>query len=113
MHRRVRHPLSISEFRMRSRASAHSNEQYTMSTTTTYPPKSLTWKQADDHVHVATRDGEFAGFVEIDDDGHVVRDSHGTELGSFATLADARRALEGSTQRRTRSFAQTLRIWRR
>ncbi|WP_194421459.1 hypothetical protein [Microbacterium abyssi] len=79
-----------------------------MSNTTTHS-SILTWKQADDDVHVATRDGEFAGFVELDADGHVVRDNHGAELGSFATLADARHALEGSTQRRPRSFVQTLR----
>lgn len=78
-------------------------------TTTTHPPEPLTWKQADEDVHVATRAGEYAGFVELDVEGHVVRDNHGTELGSFATLADARRALEGSTQRRTRSFVQTVR----
>lgn len=84
-----------------------------MSNTTTHPPAThrsdLSWKQADDDVYVATRNGEFAGFVEIDHDGHVARDGHGAELGSFATLADARRALEGSTQRRGRSFVQTLR----
>lgn len=81
----------------------------TMSTTTTHPPEDLTWKQADDDVYVATRDGEFAGFVEIADAGHVVRDSHGTELGEFASLADARRALEGATRRRRRSLGQALR----
>ena len=81
----------------------------TMSSTTTHPPQNLIWKQADDDVYVATRDGEYAGFVELDADGHLVRDNHGTELGSFATLADARMALEGSTQRRPRSFARTIR----
>ena len=80
-----------------------------MSNTTIRPPEPLSWKQADDDVYVATRNGEFAGFVEIDSDGHVVRDNHGTELGAFANLAEARRALEGSTQRRPRSFAQAVR----
>lgn len=80
-----------------------------MSNTTTRPPESLIWKQADDDVHVATRDGEFAGFVEIYGATHVVRDNHGTELGSFRTLVDARHALEGSTRRRSRSFGQTVR----
>jgi hypothetical protein len=60
--------------------------------------ESLDWKQADDDVHVATRDGEFAGFVEFDGTAHLVRDNHGTELGSFGTLADARRALEGGAR---------------
>ena len=80
-----------------------------MSNTTTHPPETLTWKQADDDVHVATRDGEFAGFVEIYGRAHVARDNHGTELGSFRSLGDARRALEGSPRRRARSFGQTLR----
>ena len=80
-----------------------------MSNTTTHPPEPLNWKQADDDVHVATRDGEFAGFVEIYGQAHVVRDNHGTELGSFRSLVDARRALEGATRRRPRSFGQTLR----
>lgn len=81
----------------------------TMSNTTIHPPAPLTWKQADDDVHVATRDGEFAGFVEVYGRAHVVRDNHGTELGSFRTLVDARRALEGTSGRRPRSFRQTLR----
>ncbi|MCE7481139.1 MULTISPECIES: hypothetical protein [Microbacterium] len=80
-----------------------------MSSTSTHPSAPLTWKQADDDVHVATRDGEFAGFVELDGARHVTRDSHGTELGAFATLADARRALDGSARRKTRSITQTLR----
>ncbi|MGO2746735.1 hypothetical protein [Microbacterium sp.] len=80
-----------------------------MSNTTIHPPESLTWKQADADVHVATRDGEFAGFVENDGSGHVVHDSQGAELGSFDTLDDARSALEGAAKRRTRSIRQTLR----
>jgi hypothetical protein len=79
----------------------------TMSSTTTHSP--LTWKQADDNVHVATRDGEFAGFVEFDGANHLTRDSHGDELGAFATLADARRALDGKARGNARSIRQTLR----
>ena len=65
-----------------------------MSTTTFPPSDPLTWKQADDDVHVATRNGEFAGFVEFDGTAHLVRDNHGTELGAFDSLDDAFRALE-------------------
>ncbi len=65
-----------------------------MSTTTFPPSDPLTWKQADADVHVATRDGEFAGFVEFDGTAHRVRDDHGTDLGAFASLDDAFRALE-------------------
>ena len=63
-------------------------------TTETRTVEPLTWKQAADDVHVATRVGEFAGFVEIHARGFVVRDNHGTDLGVFPTLSDARRALE-------------------
>lgn len=66
-------------------------------TTTTFPSSDpLTWKQADSHVHVATRDGEFAGFVEFDGVSHVVRDNHGTDRGTFESLDDARVALEST-----------------
>lgn len=64
--------------------------------TTIHSSALLTWKQADDDVHVATRDGEFAGFVELDAGSFVVRDNHGAELGVFRKLADARAALEGT-----------------
>lgn len=65
-----------------------------MSTTTTVPPSTpLTWKQADVDVHVATRNGEFAGFVEFDGSAHRLRDERGTDLGSFPALDDAFRAL--------------------
>lgn len=67
-----------------------------MSITTVHPSadQSLTWRQASDDVHVATRDGEFAGFVEVNDSAHLVRNNHGAELGAFSSLAAARAALE-------------------
>lgn len=65
-----------------------------MSTTTFSPSDPLTWKQADADVHVATRSGEFAGFVEFDGAAFVVRDHHGTDLGAFALQEDAFQALE-------------------
>lgn len=74
---------------------------------TTFPPTDpLSWKQADADVHVATRDGEFAGFVEYDGAAHLVHDNHGTDLGTFDSLDDARQALEGAhaSGRRRRSF---------
>ncbi|CAH0223321.1 hypothetical protein SRABI76_02566 [Microbacterium oxydans] len=68
---------------------------------TTFPPSDLlTWKQADTDVHVATRGGEFAGFVEFDGDTHVVRDERGTDLGSFRSLDDAQGALETAQRAR-------------
>lgn len=87
-----------------------------MSTTTFPPSDPLTWKQADADVHVATRGGEFAGFVEFDGTAHLVRDNHGTDLGAFAVLADAFLALEEvqTLARRGPSLSPFLpRAWRR
>ena len=72
----------------------HTAMSITMSTTTFPPSDPLTWKQADADVHVATRNGEFAGFVEFDGAAHLVRDNRGADLGSFDSLDDAFRALE-------------------
>lgn len=80
-----------------------------MSTTTTHSHAPLSWKQADDFVHVATRNGEYAGFIESDGTVHVVHDNHGNELGSFSSHIDARRALDGVPRRAARSFGQALR----
>lgn len=71
-----------------------------MSTTTFPPSDPLTWKQADADVHVATRAGEFAGFVEFDGAAHLVRDHRGTEIGAFERLDDAFRALEETHEAR-------------
>jgi len=75
-----------------------------MSMTTIPPSDPLSWKQADIDVHVATRDGEFAGFVEFDGSVHLVRDQRGAELGSFETLDDARLALEDAQKPERRAF---------
>ncbi|WP_300266787.1 hypothetical protein [Microbacterium sp.] len=80
-----------------------------MSSTPTFTSTALTWKQADDNVHVATRDGEFAGFVEASGAALLARDNHGTALGSFSSLPEARRALERSPRRATRSIGLALR----
>ncbi|MEV4736332.1 MULTISPECIES: hypothetical protein [unclassified Microbacterium] len=86
-------------------------------TMTTLPPSDpLTWKQADIDVHVATRAGEFAGFVEFDGTAHLAHDHRGVELGVFETLDDARRALEGAHEpaRRPLTFPFALpRVLRR
>ena len=77
--------------------------------TTTFPSAALTWKQADADVHVATRDGEYAGFVEFNGSAHLVHDAHGAEVGAFDDLPAARYALENSThavQRAPRFFGR-------
>lgn len=85
-----------------------------MSTTTVPPSDPLTWKQADVDVHVATRGGEFAGFVEFDGAAHVLRDERGTELGSFDALDDAFRALAEAQQPAPgAALGSTPRAWRR
>ncbi|MFJ4173071.1 hypothetical protein [Microbacterium sp. NPDC089696] len=86
-------------------------------TMTTFPPSDpLTWKQADIDVHVATRAGEFAGFVEFDGTAHLVHDHRGVELGVFETLDAARDALEDAREpaRRPLTFPFALpRVLRR
>ncbi|MFB7843073.1 hypothetical protein [Microbacterium sp. NPDC056052] len=54
----------------------------------------ITWKQADHDVYVATRDGEYAGFVAVDGASHVLHDRHSRRLGSYPSLSAARSALE-------------------
>jgi hypothetical protein len=78
----------------------HTAMSITMNITTFPPSDPLTWKQADTDVFVATRDGEFAGFVEFDGVVHLVRDERGTDLGSFAELDDARLELESAQKAR-------------
>lgn len=78
-------------------------------TMTTFPPSDrLTWKQADTDVHVATRDGEFAGFIEFDGTTHLARDNRGIDLGSFSSLDDARDALEGRIPSEARPWSFTV-----
>lgn len=84
-----------------------------MSSITFHPTDPLTWKQADDDVHVATRDGEFAGFVEFDGASHLVQDGRGTAVGAFPTLGDARRALEDAGRATRRHACVGVPIWRR
>lgn len=81
-----------------------------MSITTFHPSDPLTWKQADTDVHVATRAGEFAGFVEFEGNAHRVRDARGVDLGAFVTLEDARNALEvpRATRQRIRNLPTIL-----
>lgn len=64
---------------------------------------SLSWKQAADDVYVATRDGEFAGFISVDAQEHVVHNRHSRRIGSYATMAAARAALCGGSSRPRRT----------
>lgn len=70
----------------------------------------LAWKQADHDVFVATREGEFAGFVTVDVQAHIVHDRHNRHIGSYPTLAAARQALADASRppararRRRRGF---------
>ena len=84
-----------------------------MSSITLSATDPLTWKQADDDVHVATRGGEFAGFVEFVGSAHLVQDGRGTAVGAFPTLGDARRALEAITHVPRRRRGAVAPIWRR
>jgi len=61
-------------------------------------PAELAWRQADHDVFVATRRGEYAGFVTVDDTAHVVHDSHNRRIGCYPSLAAARQALVDATR---------------
>ncbi|UNK70552.1 hypothetical protein [Microbacterium sp. H1-D42] len=65
---------------------------------TNLTPAELAWQQADDDVFVATSQGEFAGFVTVDNSTHVVHDRHSRRIGSYPTLAAARQALVDATR---------------
>ena len=73
----------------------------------------LTWKQAADDVFVATREGEFAGFVTIDPHAHVLHDRHSRRVGSYPTLAAARAALSGGSGPKGRRRPSRVRRRRR
>ena len=91
---------------MRAPAQSKSKSSNTMSMTTIDPV--LSWKQADDDVHVATRDGEFAGFVEFDGSAHLGRDRHGNILGTYASFADAQEAVARALTAPVRTSRLTL-----
>jgi len=58
----------------------------------------LAWRQADADVFVATNAGEFAGFVTVDRNAHIVHDNHSRRIGVYPTLAAARQALVDATR---------------
>lgn len=61
-------------------------------------PTALAWRQADAGVFVATKAGEYAGFVTVEQNTHIVHDSHSRRIGSYPTLAAARQALVDATR---------------
>lgn len=66
------------------------------------PASDLSWRQADEDVFVATNGGEYAGFVTVEHDAHIVHDSLSRRVGSYPTLAAARQALVDATRPSTR-----------
>lgn len=81
----------------------------------------LVWRQADDDVHVATADGEFAGFIAADGDRHFAYDAHsalllvagGTDIARAAVDAAARPDAGTSSPARSCTAHQTPRRRRR
>lgn len=71
----------------------------------------VAWKQAADDVHVATRDGEFAGYVATDAGGSTLFNAHGATIGTFPTIAEATDALSAPV--RTTRAPRFFRIRRR
>jgi len=59
-------------------------------------PGALDWRQADFDVYVATRTGEYAGFVDVTPFGARAQSARGTDLGFHGSLDAARAAVEAS-----------------
>jgi hypothetical protein len=54
----------------------------------------LTWAEVEPGFHVGSRAGEFAGYVDSNQDGTFVSfDGHASPVGRFRTLADAKASL--------------------
>lgn len=57
----------------------------------------VTWAAVEEGFHVASRSGEYVGYVERTGDGHHVGfDGCSTPVGRYATLGDAQRAVESA-----------------
>lgn len=54
------------------------------------------WRQADHEVFVATRAGEYAGFIDVTPDGARAQGARGSDLGLHDSLTAARAAVEAS-----------------
>lgn len=56
-----------------------------------------TWTAVEDGFFVASRDGEYLGYVERTADGHIIGfDGRSTPVGRYDDLPEAQRAVEGS-----------------
>lgn len=71
--------------------------------------RDLAWVEVEPGFHVAKREGEFAGFVDVNPDGSAVSfDEHSTPVGRFPGLAAAKASLlstphPANTRRRRRA----------
>jgi hypothetical protein len=61
-----------------------------------YSPSAVSWQQADDGVHVATVDGEYAGFTDATGTGVRAHSARGRDLGRHLTDDLARAAVVAS-----------------
>ncbi len=96
-------PEDESRIMSSTETSARSGAPEQQTPTPTDPTARLAWRQADHDVFVATSDGEFAGFVAVERNTHVVHDSHSRRIGAYPTLAAARQALVDATRPPSRS----------
>lgn len=73
----------------------------------------LVWRQADDDVHVATAQGEYAGFTDAGAGGVRAHGAQAEDLGVHPTQALARQAVAAAAAASTRppkvSLARRLR----
>lgn len=86
-----------------------------MSTLTLAPLSGLTWTEVEPGFHVASRGGEFGGFVERTADGSFVAfDEYSSPIGRFTGLSEAQGSVTTTTtpanERRRRRLARTGRV---
>ncbi|MEU1972609.1 peptide ABC transporter permease [Microbacterium sp. NPDC019599] len=64
----------------------------------------VTWAQPEGGFYVASRAGEFVGYVDTTADGHFIAfDGRSTPVGRYARLAEAKRAAVTANGRRRRT----------
>ncbi len=88
---RILRAFSTSPFTERSDVSPFSTNQVTIVQVSPYtaPQSHILWRRAAEGLYAATLDGEFAGFVTIRGDEHMLHGPHAQFLGVYPSLDEA------------------------
>jgi hypothetical protein len=82
-------------------ASTRTTSTHALTRLTDGSPGPIAWSSPEAKLWVASRDGDFAGFVEFSDNHYDATDARGGQLASRATLRQAQDLIEQSTRRRS------------